>query len=51
MEQNHLDNLIRVPYGGHLREINLNVGQLFRKRCCFKIFSIFSSGAILFEEV
>ena len=50
MERNCLGNFCRGPYEEHLCEIILNLGQQFRKRCCFKIFLYLALATILFGK-
>ena len=49
-EQIQLSNFDRVPYEEHLYDIILNLGQLFRRGCCLKIFLVLALDAILFSR-
>ena len=44
VDQNHLCNFGRRHYEEHFCEIILNKDQSFRRKCCLKIFLLYSSG-------
>ena len=44
-EQNHLCNIGRRHHEEQFCEIILNFDQWFRRKCCFKVFLIWSSGS------
>ena len=47
-ERNHLGNFGRGYYEELFCEINLNLGQWFRRRCCLKDFLSGALAALLF---
>ena len=50
VEQNHLCNFGRRHHEEQFCEIILNLGQWFRRRCCLKIFFIWSSGSLFVQR-
>ena len=50
MERYHLCNSGRVNHEEQFCEIILNLDQIFRRKCCLKVFLIWSSGSPFVQQ-